>query len=262
MTDLVGLEFSEGGAVATLTLNRPEALNALSLALEGALHDAFRRLALAEELRAIVLTGAGRAFSVGVDLKELGVGAGMARAWHGPESLAARVRASPVPIIAAVNGFAVTGGLELALQADFIVASASARFADTHARVGLTPSWGLTQILPRLIGPARARRMSLTGEFIDAEVALRWGLATEVTAPEDLLSRAQALAADIAGTEPTAMRRIRQLMAAGEGRPLADGLALEAEMFDTHLAGVAPGMVEARRGAVQERGRRATGDET
>lgn len=260
MNELVLVETSGDGAVATLTMNRPEALNALSLALEDALRDAFRRLAGEESLRAIILTGAGRAFSAGVDLKELGAGARKGRDWHGAETLAGLMRASEIPIIAAVNGFAVTGGLELALQADFIIAAEGARFADTHARVGLTPSWGMTQILPRLIGPARARWMSLTGGYVDAATARDWGLVVEVTAPDALPPRARALAAEIAETEPVAMNRIRGLIAAGEGMPLKQALALETDVFDEHMAAVAPGAVEARRGAVQARGRRIAGE--
>lgn len=256
MTDLALVSRSAGGAVATVTLNRPEALNALSLALEAALRDAFAALAEDDAVRAIVLTGAGRAFCAGVDLKELGSGAGMGRIWHGPGSLSHLMRASKAPIIAAVNGPAITGGLELALQADFIVASEAARFADTHARVGITPSWGLSQILPRLIGPARARRMSLTGGFVDAKTAYEWGLVTEVVPAADLLVRAEALAAEIAETDALAAGRIRGLMAKGEGRPLEEAFRMETEMFDRHMAGVTPEAVEARRAAVQARGKR------
>lgn len=259
MTDLVHVELSPDGAVATVTMNRPEALNALSMALEAALVAAFRRLAALPGLRAVVLTGAGRAFSAGVDLRELGSGAGMARDWRGPDTLAALMRRSKTPIVAAVNGPAVTGGLELALNADFIVASAAARFADTHARVGITPSWGLTQILPRLVGPARARWMSLTGRFIDAERARDWGLVAEVVAPEALLAHAQGLAAEIAETDPVAMGKIRALMEAGEGRPLAEALDLEGAVFDAHIAAVTPESVEARRAAIQARGGRQAG---
>lgn len=247
------------GAVETVTLNRPEALNALSLALEDALKAVFADLIGDPDVRAIVLTGAGRAFSVGVDLKELGSGAGMGRTWHGPGSLSHLMRASPKPIIAAVNGYAVTGGLELALHCDFLIASAEARFADTHARVGITPSWGLTQILPRLIGPNRARQMSLTGGYVAARQALEWGLVNEVTDAAGLLTRARALAAEIAETEEDAMTTIRNLMRDGEGMPLADALTLEREAFDAHMAGVTPEAVETRRMAVQARGQRVAG---
>lgn len=257
MTELAKLEFSAGGAVATVTMNRPDALNALSLELEGQLRAVFRKLAETEGLRAIVLTGAGRAFCVGVDLKELSGGDGLrGRVWHGPETLSGIMRASKAPIIAAVNGFAVTGGLELALQADFIIASENARFADTHARVGLTPSWGLTQILPRLIGPARAKQMSLTGGFVNAETALQWGLANEVTSAEELMPRALALAEEIAETDALAASRIRALMNEGEGRPILEAFKMEAKIFDLHVAGASQEQLEENRRKVQARGKR------
>ncbi len=263
MTELVLLDLSADGAVATVTMNRPEALNALSLAHEAALVRTFSDLVERPGLRAIVLTGAGRAFCAGVDLRELGEGPGMTeRVWRGPVTLSGIMRASEVPIIAAVNGAAVTGGFELALNADFIVASPAARFADTHARVGITPSWGLTQILPRLIGPARARWMSLTGRFIDAARALEWGLVAEVVPAEDLLAHAQGLAAEIAETDAAAMGKIRRLMKAGEGRPLEDAIALEGEVFDAHIAGVTPESIEERRAAIQARGSRQSGGKT
>jgi enoyl-CoA hydratase len=148
------LDLAREGPVARITLDRPEALNALSLALEDDIRRAFRALSADENLRAIVLTGRGRAFSVGVDLKELSENAGVfaGRQWSGPEALSTVIRACPHPVIAAINGFAITGGLELALLADFLIASTDAKFADTHARIGITPAWGLSQILPRLIG--------------------------------------------------------------------------------------------------------------
>jgi enoyl-CoA hydratase len=249
------------GTTAVLTLNRPEALNALSIKLEGALKDAFRGLAGDGGLRAVVLTGAGRAFCAGVDLKELErTGAG-ARDWLGTASLAELVRACPVPVIAAVNGFAITGGLELALLADFIIAAPEARFADTHARVGITPSWGLTQTLPRRIGEARARQMSFTGAFVDAGQALAWGLVNEVVPAPGLLPRARAIAAEIAGTDRTTLDRIRALYREGAGLPLTEGLALEARVFAEHIATVTPDGVARNRAAVQDRGRSLSRDE-
>ena len=145
MSDLV-LE-ARDGPVVTLTLNRPEALNALSLALEAALRERFTALNADRGVRAVVLTGAGRAFCVGVDLKELGRDpeAINARIWHGPESLSGIMRASPHPIISAVNGFAVTGGLELALLGDFLIASEAAQVrghacaGGDHAGLGSEP---------------------------------------------------------------------------------------------------------------------------
>lgn len=250
------------GPVATITLNRPEALNALSLALEAELATAFRAFNRDETLRAIVLTGIGRAFSVGVDLKELGAdpAALSKRVWHGPDSLAGIIRACPHPIIAAVNGFAVTGGLELALLADFLIGSDEARFADTHARVGITPGWGLSQALPRLIGINRARQMSLTGAYVGAAQALQWGLLNEVTSAEGLLPRATALATEIAETDRMTMTRIRDLIAVSAETGWSDGLAREGAVFDQHMPGVTTSGVAERRTEVQRRGRRVAKD--
>jgi enoyl-CoA hydratase len=243
------------GTTAVLTMNRPEALNALSLALERALKDAFRALSAEPDLRAIILTGRGRAFCAGVDLKELARTGTAARDWLGGESLAEIIRACPVPVIAAVNGFAVTGGLELALLADFIIAAPAARFADTHARVGITPSWGLSQMLPRRIGEARARQMSFTGAFVDAGTALDWGLVNELVPADELMPRARAIATEIAGTDPTTLERLRGLYRDGAGSPLDEGLALEARVFAKHIATVTPEAVARNRAAVQARGR-------
>jgi enoyl-CoA hydratase len=243
------------GTTVVLTMNRPEALNALSLELEGALKDAFRGLAREEGLRAAVLTGTGRAFCAGVDLKELERTGTEAREWLGGESLAEIVRACPVPVIAAVNGFAITGGLELAMLADFIIAAPEARFADTHARVGITPSWGLSQALPRRVGEARARQMSFTGAFVDASQALAWGLVNEVVPAAELMARARAVAAEIAGTDRATLDRLRGLYRDGAGLPLADGLALEARVFAEHIATLTPEKVARNRAAVQDRGR-------
>ncbi|MEM7545829.1 MAG: enoyl-CoA hydratase [Pseudomonadota bacterium] len=258
MDDIVRTE--RRGAVAIMTLNRSEAMNALSIRLETALRETLDNLLADNRLRAIVLTGAGRAFCAGVDLKELGTDAGKAgRVWHGRDCLAAIMRGAPKPLIAAVNGHAITGGLELALNCDFIIAAETAKFADTHARVGITPSWGLSQILPRRIGTARALQMSLTGTFVDAATAAAWGLANEVVASDALLPRAIAIGEEMAETDPGAMGRIRQLMQDGTALPLPEALAMEAAVFDEHMAIVTPASVEARRGAIQARGQRLSG---
>ncbi len=252
------LDLAREGPVARITLDRPEALNALSLALEDDLRRAFRALSADDTIRTIVLTGRGRAFSVGVDLKELSENAGVfaGRAWSGPEALSTIIRACPHPVIAAINGFAVTGGLELALLADFLIASEDAKFADTHARLGITPAWGLSQILPRLIGLNRAKQMSLTGGFVDAATALDWGLVNEVVAPDALIPRAMALAAEIAETDAQTARKIRALIDDGARLPLDAALAREIEVFEDHIAGVTPETVAANRAAVQRRGKR------
>ena len=169
--DLVLFEVKEG--VALITLNRPAALNALSLAMTDAILEAFRQVNADDSIMAVVLTGRGKAFCAGVDLKELAGGNGMMSADNlGPETPIIRAMADcRKPLIGAINGFAVTGGFELALACDFLYAAEEAKFADTHARVGLLPGWGLSQKLPRLVGINRAREISFTGNYFSADDA-------------------------------------------------------------------------------------------
>ncbi len=160
------------GGVTTVTLNRHEALNALSGALRQSLAKTFLDLRDDEETQVIILTGAGRAFTVGLDLKELGGETPSTRTSNGPtEDLGQAMANLGKPVIGAINGFAITGGFEVALMCDFMIVSEEARFADTHARVGVVPGWGLSQRLPRLIGINRAKELSLTGNFLDAHTA-------------------------------------------------------------------------------------------
>jgi enoyl-CoA hydratase len=192
------VEIDVSGGVGVIRLNRPEVRNALSGELTSQLDEAVITLDGREDVRCIVLTGADPAFCAGVDLRALStelssLGPGAASA----SASAPRLGLLPehdTPMIGAINGAAVTGGLELALGCDILLASERARFADTHARVGVMPGGGLTVRLPQLIGIDRARRMSLTGDFIDAETALAWGLVVEVVPHETLLQRAEALA--------------------------------------------------------------------
>jgi enoyl-CoA hydratase/carnithine racemase len=231
------------GDVVEIVLNRPKALNALSRALIASLKAAIGAASDDPGLRAIILTGAGRAFCAGIDLKELSRSRDALPTLGGADDepgLAQILRQCPHPIIAAVNGFAITGGLELALMADFILAAQSARFADTHARVGVVPGWGMTQILPRLIGPNRARQLSLTGDFITADTARDWGLVNEVLSDDALMPRARELAGAIAATDRSTMTRLRDLIALSDELPLAEGLAQELAAFTAHCAGVSP----------------------
>lgn len=246
------------GPVMTVTMNRPKQLNALSLALEDEMRRCFGALAADESLRAIVLTGAGRAFSAGVDLKELSSdpAAKDRRIWHGPNSLSGIMRACPHPIITAVNGFAVTGGLELALLGDIIIASDQAQFADTHARVGITPGWGLSQVLPRMIGVNRAKQMSLSGEYVRADKAAAWGLVNEVVPAGHLMTRALELAQDIAETDIAAASKIKGLIEESAETTLEEGLAREATVFDAHMPGVSQDEIGVNREKVQTRARR------
>ncbi len=244
--------------IALVTLNRPEAMNALSRALRAALHEAMISLAADPAVSVVVLTGAGRAFTAGLDLKELGSdpdGLGAANAEGANENPVLAITQCPKPVIGAINGVAITGGFELALACDVLIASANARFADTHARVGIMPGWGLSQKLSRVIGIYRAKEMSLTGNFLDADTALAWGLVNRVVAPEALVETALALARDMASIEPETLCRYKKIIDDGFALPMGEALALEGELSRGHNRTVTPEAVEARRAAIQARGR-------
>ena len=255
--DLVLLERDAG--IATVTLNRPEALNALSGALRARITEVFGQLANDADVEVIILTGAGRSFTVGLDLKELG-GEIDATASVSSRDLDAAVTGCPQPIIAAVNGFAITGGFELALMCDFIIASSSAQFADTHARVGVVPGWGISQRLPRLIGINRAKELSLTGNYLDAETACRWGLVNRVVAPDELLTVCGSLARDIISTDIATRQEIKRIMDLGWQTDLGEGLKIEQEASQRHgQTELTPEKVAQRRAAIQNRGRSQSG---
>jgi enoyl-CoA hydratase len=241
--------------VTTVTLNRPTALNALSAALRQRIVEVFAELRDDADTQVVILTGAGRAFTVGLDLKELG-GEVAASASISSQVLSDAVTGLGKPVIGAVNGFAITGGFELALMCDFLIASTEARFADTHARVGVVPGWGLSQRLPRLIGINRAKQLSLTGNYLDADTACAWGLVNRVVAPDQLLPVCRQLAADIVSTEPVTRGEIKRIMDAGWHASLAEGLAIEHAASEAHSRReVTPEKVAERRAAIQARGR-------
>jgi enoyl-CoA hydratase len=254
------LLITRANGVATLTLNRPASLNALNRALRAELAASFAALATDGETRVIILTGAGRAFCAGVDLKELGSGAARVGAPRDPAyDPTAAMAQFPGPIIGAVNGAAVTGGFELALGCDLLIASPAARFADTHGRVGVHPAWGLSQRLPRLIGLARAKELSLTGNFVDALTAERWGLVNRIVPAEDLLATCQALAQDMLSLDPDMLISYKRLLDDGYALPFGQAMALESEVAVAHNQRVNPADIEARRRAVLARGRAQTG---
>jgi enoyl-CoA hydratase len=260
MSDSVLLiERREG--IATLTLNRPEVLNALSSELRAAICSALDELSEDPDVGVVILTGVGRAFCAGLDLTELS-GAGPDR---GREPFAAdtdvisAMRRFERPIIGAINGFAVTGGFEIALACDVLIASSEARFADTHARVGIMPGWGLSQRLPRLIGIQRAKELSLTGNYLSAERAERWGLVNRCVPSHELLPASRALAADMLSCVPEVVRSIKRVIDAGYEATLAEGLELEARRAREHMLNVTPDSVAARRAEVQLRGRSQSG---
>jgi enoyl-CoA hydratase len=240
--------------IVTLTLNRPEKMNALSHELRRALVDAFRRAQADESAGVVILTGAGRAFSAGLDLKELGQG-GLEAEEPAEVDVVGAMHAFDRPIIGAVNGVAVTGGFEVALACDFLIGSPDARFADTHARVGILPGWGLSQKLPRMIGIGRAKELSLTGNYLGAEQAERWGLLNRVVPANELLPTCRALATDILSCVAGVPAKIKRLIDDGYAGTFADGMRMERKRSNEHVRGVTPDAIANRRASIQERGR-------
>ena len=217
--------------VAYITLNRPQAMNALSVAMQRALRQALQQADADPEVRVIVLTGAGdRAFTAGLDLKEISANPALLDGMIGPGAEDDPVRALAAcacPIIAAVNGFAITGGLELMLGCDVILAADTAKFADTHAAVGVIPGWGLSQKLSRLIGPGRAKEMHFGCQTIDARTAYDWGLINRVVPAADLLAEAEKLALNMSRHAPAMLRRYKQLIDDGYELSFQAGMQLE-----------------------------------
>jgi enoyl-CoA hydratase len=252
------VETSKQDGIVVLTLNRPEAMNALSRALQRELHDAIDAADNDPEVRVIILTGAGeRAFSAGVDLKELAARGFAGRGDDEPRGgdPGKRLMACSKPTIAAINGVAITGGFEIAMACDIQLASTNARFADTHVRVGVTPGWALSQVLSRRIGSSRAKELSLSGNFIDAATAERWGLVNRVVAPAQLLPAALQLAADIASCDADMVRRYKALIDDGFDLPYGQATALELKRAAEDNAKVTAESVARVREGIMSRGR-------
>ena len=221
--------------VATVTIDRADKLNALNAQVIDELDAMFAALAGRTDVGAIVLTGAGRAFAAGADLAEIAAAAEtpaglQAVSAHG-SAVFTRIERLGKPVIAAVNGFALGGGCELALACHLRVASTHAKFGLPETKLGLIPGYGGTQRLPRLIGQGRALQMILTGEAVDAETALRLGLANAVAAPDMLLEAARSLAKSAAQQGPLALAHAIAAVTGGAGLPIDAALALEAEHF-------------------------------
>ena len=252
--DLV-VEHEEGYVV--ITLNRPDVMNALSPALMRRLCDTFRELQADAAVRAVILTGAGRAFCAGLDLKALSANESGLEAFaiHGECDIYRALGDFDRPIIVAVNGVAATGGFELALMGDILVAAPEARFADTHCRVGLAPGWGLSQKLARIIGPSRAREAHFTGNFISSEQAAEWGLVSRVVPADQLLDECRKIAADIVSCVPETVVVYKQLVNDGLDMDMGAALNMERRMMKHANKGVSGDAIGARRAGVQRRGK-------
>ncbi|MFV0493855.1 enoyl-CoA hydratase [Mycobacterium sp.] len=245
MTDDV-LLIDTDARVRTLTLNRPQSRNALSAALRDRFFGALSDAESDDTVDVVILTGADPVFCAGLDLKELGGQTAL-------PDISPRWPAMTKPVIGAINGAAVTGGLELALYCDILIASEQARFADTHARVGLLPTWGLSVRLPQKAGVGLARRMSMTGDYLSAADALRAGLVTEVVPHGQLLPAARRVAASIVGNNRDAVRALLASYHRIDDAHTAGGLWMEAAAARQFLP--SGDDIAANRDAVLQRGR-------
>lgn len=219
--------------VGIVTLNRPHKFNCISRGLADGLHDAIAKLEAERGVRAVVLRGAGQHFCTGADLDEIG------EARRDKEALRAfveqgvrtltRLERSPLPIVGAVQGYCLAGGLEIMMACDVVFAAESARIGDQHSRYGLIPGWGGTQRLPRLVGLRRALDLMFSGRWLDAEEARQWGLVNYVAEDAKLFDEAFDYAAKLAKKSPDGLAAMKRLARQGVDRPLGEGLRLEVE---------------------------------
>ncbi|HET9876938.1 MAG TPA: enoyl-CoA hydratase [Mycobacterium sp.] len=247
MTDDI-LLIGTADRVQTLTLNRPQARNALSTELRQRFFAALADADADDGVDVVILTGSDPVFCAGLDLKELGTSTAL-------PDISPRWPPMAKPVIGAINGAAVTGGLELTLYCDILIASERARFADTHARVGLLPTWGLSVRLPQRVGVGLARRMSLTGDYLSADEALRAGLVTEVVPHDQLLPAASAVAASIVGNNRAAVRALLGSYHRIDESQTAAGLWLEAVAAKQWMGQASGDDIAANRVAVLQHGR-------
>ncbi|RLQ22183.1 enoyl-CoA hydratase [Seongchinamella sediminis] len=240
---------------AIVTLNRPDEMNALSRELRSDFVAAFDACSADESIRVVILTGNGRAFCAGFDLKELAGSTESDASEEADNEIARAMERFSGPIIGAINGHAITGGFEMALACDVLLASENARFADTHARVGILPGWGLSQKLPRLIGVSRAKEISFTGAPVCAQQAYEWGLVNHVIAEDELLPRAIAMAETMCACVPQVLTQYKQLIDEGSSKALDEALVWEEQQAIASAKQATAALIGERRGSVMARGR-------
>ncbi len=227
------------GAIAVLSVNRPEARNALDGETLDALHDAFVKIERDAAVRCVIVTGAGdKAFAAGADIKAMAdadPAAAEVLVDHA-HRVGDLLEASRLPVIAAVHGFALGGGFELALACDFIYAARGAKVGFPEVGLGVIPGMGGTQRLVQRVGVARARELLYTGRLVDAEAAARIGLVNEVVEPAELMPRVRAVADEIAARAPLAVAAAKRAVRRGTDQPLEAGIALERQLFASLFA--------------------------
>ncbi len=220
--------------IAVITLNRPERRNAINQQLLIRLYDALDAVTVRDDVRVIIITGKGPSFCAGLDLGAIGRENLFDPRGDGSD-LPDLMRACKKPSIAAVNGHAITGGFELALNCDFIIAAENAQFSDTHAQVGIHPGWGMTQLLQQTVGQRRAKQISFACQPIYAHTALAWGLVNEVLPKEHLLDRAKTIAAQIVQADPQLLGVIKTLIENRNRSPLEQAFDKERSGFRQFL---------------------------
>ena len=222
--------FEVEDGIALITLNRPERRNAINQQLLVHLYNALDEVAGKDEIKVAIITGNGKSFCSGLDLSVLKTDNFFDPRGDGKD-FPDIVAACRKPIIGAINGHAITGGFEIALNCDFLIASEHASFADTHAKVGIHPGWGMTQLLQQAVGQRRAKQMSFTCGFLSAEQALRWGLVNEVVSHEELLPRAKQIARDMTSVHQEILRTMKRLIEHRNQASLCEAYAHERDGF-------------------------------
>lgn len=224
MAKAVLLEIENG--IALITLNRPERHNAINQELLIHLYDHIEEVSANDDAKVAIITGSGKSFCSGVDLAVIGTENLFDPRGDGKD-FPDVIRACKKPVIGAINGHAITGGFEIALNCDFLIASERASFADTHANVGIPPGWGMTQLLQQAVGQRMAKQMSFTCRFVSAEEALRCGLVNEVVPHEELLPRAKQIAADICAVNQDVLAVVKDLIEYRNNSTLEESFAHE-----------------------------------
>ncbi len=238
MSNFETILVEDRGPIRLVTINRPKALNALNAQVVGELTEVVEETAISDTVRGLVLTGSGKAFVAGADIKamsDMNPGEALSFAGKG-HALGEELNAIGIPVIAAVNGFALGGGCELALACDFIYASSKARFGQPEVKLGVIPGFGGTQRMLRRVGQARALELCMTGEMIDAAEALRIGLVNKVVAPEALLETALKTAETIASMGPLAISKVKEVIHEGANKSLDDANLQEQTAFASLFA--------------------------
>lgn len=229
--------YEVSGSTALITLNRPEKRNAINRNLLAGLYDSLEKSAADASVKTLVITGSGKSFCAGLDLEAIKTENLMDPRGDGRD-LTDLFRACGKPVIGAVNGHAITGGFEIALNCDFLIASENASFRDTHARIGIHPGWGMTQLLQEAVGIRRAKELSFTCRVVDAAEALRIGLVNQVVPAGELMKRVMEIAGEIAQGNEAILPRMKELINFRQGSTHDAAFANEQKKFREYYAGM------------------------